>query len=163
MNSGGDQVRPRPAESGGPLQLSWHDHAQPRSDLARLEAVVAKALPLVWNQPGAAPSVLPDLEEVEISLLDDRTIAAVHGDFLDDPSPTDVITFHHGEILVSTETAAREAAARGDLALRETALYVIHGLLHLHGHTDADPAARAVMHAAQDRILQAVWPSEDGR
>ena len=151
---------PEPAGAAQRPQLSWHDHAQPPSDLVRLEAVVARALPLVWSQPGAAPSVLPDLEEVEISLLDDRTMAEVHGDFLDDPTPTDVITFHHGEILVSAETAAREAAERGGPVLRETALYVIHGLLHLHGHTDAEPAARDAMHAAQDRILQAVWPAD---
>ena len=153
----------RHAGPEGSLQLSWHDHSQQRPDLELLEEVIARALPLVWRHPGDAPSVLPELEEVEISLLDDEAIASVHGDFLDDPTPTDVITFHHGEILVSAETAAREAAARGDTALRETALYVIHGLLHLHGHTDAEPGARAAMHAVQDRILQAVWPAGSGR
>lgn len=152
--------RPEPAGAAQRPQLSWHDHVEPPSDLGRLVAVVAHALPLVWSHPGAASSMLPELEEVEISLVDDRTMAAVHGDFLDDPTPTDVITFHHGEILVSVETAAREAAERGEPALRETALYVIHGLLHLHGHTDAEPAARDVMHAVQDRILETVWPAD---
>ena len=158
-----DDAPPRPAGPDDRPRLSWHDHSPLHPDLARLGEVVARALPLIWRHPGASPSVLSELEDVEISLLDDAAIATVHGDFLDDPTPTDVITFHHGEILVSVETAAREAAARGDAALRETALYVIHGLLHLHGHTDAEPAARDVMHAVQESILQAVWPPAPGR
>lgn len=147
----------------GSLRFSWHDHSRQYPDLKRLEEVIARALPLVWRHPGDSASALSELGEVEISLLDDEAIASVHGDFLDDPTPTDVITFHHGEILVSVETALREATVRGEAALRETALYVIHGLLHLHGHTDAEPAARAAMHSVQDRILETVWPAAAGR
>lgn len=153
---------PDEASHGAP-RLSLHDHSEryPASEdsLTRLADVIKRALPWVSLAPGSSPSALSALEEIEITLLDDAAIAAVHGDFLDDPTPTDVITFHHGEILISVETAAREAATRGGPPLRETALYAIHGLLHLHGHTDADPAHRTVMHAAQDRILAAVWPA----
>jgi len=154
---------PRDGDSRRP-QPSLHDHSDrhPASteDLAFLNRLLERALPRILDAPGVAESVLRPLEDVEISLVDDEAIAAVHGDFLDDPTPTDVITFHHGEILVSVETAAREAAARGGPALRETALYLIHGLLHLHGHTDADPELRAVMHEVQDRILDDVWPPD---
>jgi len=31
--------------------------------------------------------------------------------------------------------------------------YVVHGLLHLMGHDDADGAARAAMRALEDRYL----------
>lgn len=127
-------------------------------DVSRLEALLATALPHIFAAPGAAPSCLGGLEEVEISLIEDAEIARIHGEFMDDPTATDVITFHHGEILASVDTAAREAAARGDVMHRELALYLIHGLLHLHGHTDTEPAPRAAMHAAQEAILEKVWP-----
>jgi len=156
---------PHPENSAPPADtpaLALHDHAPhhptPPPDLLHLSSLLSLALPRILAAPGPAPTVLTGLPEVEISLLDDQTIAAIHADFLDDPTPTDVITFHHGEILVSVETAAREAAARQEPALRETALYIIHGLLHLHGHTDAEPAARATMHAIQDQVLDHVWP-----
>lgn len=120
--------------------------------------LLAAALPHILAAPGGGPSGLATLEEVEISLISDAEIARIHGEFMDDPAATDVITFHHGEILASVDTAAREAAARGENMHRELALYLIHGLLHLHGHTDAEPAPRAAMHAAQDAILAEVWP-----
>ena len=161
---------PRPPTAGqdehsGPSpRLSLHDHSErfPASEqtLSQLAEALERALPLVWRAPGSSVTVLPGLEEVEITLLDDAAITSVHGDFLDDPTPTDVITFHHGEILVSVETATREATARGGPAVRETALYIIHGLLHLHGHTDAEPGPRAAMHAAQDLILETVLPAD---
>ena len=75
------------------------------------------------------------------------------------PTPTDVITFHHGEILISAETAAREATMRGTPVSREVTLYLVHGLLHLHGHADQSEAARALMHQTQERILDAAWPA----
>ena len=49
-------------------------------------------------------SPLKELDSVEISIIDDKQIAKVHGEFMNDPSPTDVITFDYGEILVSAET-----------------------------------------------------------
>ena len=160
MRRGGENDSDAPTAPGRPLRIAWHDHSSLRPDISRLQSVMERALPQVWAAPGPNPSALTGLEEVEVSLIDDAEIARVHADFLDDPTPTDVITFHHGEILVSLETAAREAAARGEPVLREAALYVIHGMLHLHGHDDADPPARARMHAAQDRILNAVWPRD---
>ncbi len=135
-----------------------HDHQTAWAfDLERLAALAAAAMPLVAREAGAAPSVLADLEEVEVSVVDDATIARVHGEFMNDPTPTDVITFHHGEVLVSADTAAREAAARQLPLERELLLYIIHGLLHLHGHTDANDAPRALMHETQERVLRMVW------
>jgi probable rRNA maturation factor len=142
--------------------VALHDHQSLHAlDLNRIEAVMQEALPLVLTARGPEDSVFAGLEEIEVSFLDDAGIARVHGEFLGDPTPTDVISFDHGEILVSAETAAREAAARGEPISREVALYLIHGLLHLHGHTDTTEPDRATMHAAQERILAAVWPAGD--
>ena len=93
---------------------------------------------------------------MEVSIVDDATIADVHGEFMDDPTPTDVITFHHGEILVSIDTARREGPGHGNTAADETLLYIIHGLLHLNGHTDLREPDRTAMHRAQEAILDRV-------
>jgi len=101
----------------------------------------------------AAEAVLGD-RKVVVALVDDKTIAEVHGRFLDDPTPTDVISFPHGEIVVSAETAAREARSRGIAPLDELLLYVVHGSLHLNGHNDKNPKSSAKMRAAERQVLK---------
>jgi len=107
----------------------------------------------ILAHPGTEEAILPALESVEVTLVSDEAIAEVHGEFLDDPTPTDVITFHHGEILISEETARREGPAHGKSAAEETLLYLVHGLLHLNGHVDASEPERSEMHRAQEEIL----------
>ena len=130
------------------------------SDLepARLLLLVQKALPFCLAQPGTESPVLSKLDRVEINIVSDATIAEIHDEFMEDPTPTDVITFHHGEIFVSADTARHTAAEHELSAREETLLYMIHGLLHLNGHVDADPADRAEMHRIQDAVLTTVLP-----
>lgn len=127
-------------------------------DLERLLAAGRAALPEVFRNPGPEAPALPDLEEVEISLVTDGVIGQVHAEFLGDPGPTDVITFAHGEILISTETAVRQAEDHRQPPDRETALYLIHGLLHLNGHEDESEEGFLTMQRLQESILQEVWP-----
>jgi probable rRNA maturation factor len=75
---------------------------------------------------------------------------------LDDPTPTDVITFHHGEILVSADTAVRQGAEHGQTFDQELALYLIHGLMHLGGWDDHEEAEAKEMAQKQERILMQV-------
>lgn len=98
-------------------------------------------------------AILPELEATVIS---DEEIALVHAEFMDDPTPTDVITFHHGEILVSADTAALRGPEHGNSLDEELLLYLIHGLLHLAGWEDYDPMERQAMHEVQNRIHSAV-------
>ena len=94
---------------------------------------------------------------VNVVLLDDARIHELNRRFLDHDWPTDVLTFEGqtapdgtvisgGEILVSVETALREAAERGADAWREIVLYVVHGLLHLAGFDDRDEDSATLMH-----------------
>jgi probable rRNA maturation factor len=99
-------------------------------------------------------SVLRGLSEISVVLISDRRMAALHGEFMNDPTTTDVITFLHGEIVVSAETARREARERGLPLPQEIARYVVHGLLHLAGWTDADAGAAAEMRLMQEKILR---------
>lgn len=99
---------------------------------------------------------LRDLPTVEVAVVSDRVIARVHRQFMDVPGATDVITFEHGEIVVSADTARREARRHGHEITEELALYVIHGLLHLNGHDDIKPGDRARMHRVQEKIWKRV-------
>lgn len=99
-------------------------------------------------------AVLATLPEVEITFLDDAEIARVHHEFLQDSTPTDVITFHHGEILISIETAARQSRDHKQLLEHEVALYAIHGLLHLAGWHDEAYEEAQTMAKLQTQILQ---------
>lgn len=125
------------------------------------------AIPLPWLRrvgraalPGCIAALkppeglLPSLPEVEITIVDDADIARVHGDFLDDPTPTDVITFHHGEILISADTAARQCAEHGQSFDHEVALYLVHGLMHLAGWEDHEPEEAREMAGLQEAILK---------
>ncbi len=96
---------------------------------------------------------LKELESVEISIIDDKQIAKVHGEFMNDPSPTDVITFDYGEILVSAETALSNSEELQVSLENEILLYIIHGMLHLGGYLDGSRADFKEMKSLQEMIL----------
>ena len=83
-------------------------------------------------------------------------MARVHGNFLGDPTETDVITFPYGEILVCPAVAQDRAVEYGFEIEQEVLLYALHGLLHLAGHDDATPALAKEMAQAQERLLKQV-------
>jgi probable rRNA maturation factor len=58
-----------------------------------------------------------------------------------------------GELVISTETARREAENFGWSAREETVLYLIHGLLHLVGYDDLSSTEQAVMRARERAML----------
>ena len=139
------------------IDLEFFDHQEAFPiDLESMHRAATKALPLVLQHPGPEESNLKEGGSIEFSFVDDAVISKVHADFLDDPTPTDVITFQHGEILISTETAARQGADHGQPLQQELTLYAIHGLLHLHGHEDHTPKGAATMKQLQESILQEV-------
>ena len=97
---------------------------------------------------------LKSLEEISVAIVSDRTIARLHVDFMGIPGPTDVLTFEHGEIVMSAETAALYATEHGHRIEQELALYTIHGLLHLNGFDDATSRDAARMQKVQTRVLK---------
>jgi probable rRNA maturation factor len=83
-------------------------------------------------------------------------MARVHADFLGDPTETDVITFHYGEILICPAVAREQSAAHGLDVDDEVLLYGLHGLLHLAGYDDMKPAAAKEMARVQEKLLRMV-------
>ena len=103
---------------------------------------------------------LRSLEEVVVTLVSDRRIDKIHRQFMAIPGATDVITFEHGEIVLSADTAERCGAEFGHGTAAEAALYIVHGLLHLNGFLDGTEPERAAMHAVQERIWAECLPLE---
>jgi probable rRNA maturation factor len=93
--------------------------------------------------------------EVSVWLISDRRMTFLHRKFLGQSGPTDVLTFQHGEIFISVETAQRHARAFRNSLLRELKLYIVHGLLHLHRFDDQTPSKERKMKASQEKILRA--------
>jgi probable rRNA maturation factor len=96
---------------------------------------------------------LRKLSEIFIWLISDRRMALLHQKFLGQSGSTDVLTFQHGEIFISVDTARRHARAFENSLLRELKLYIVHGLLHLHGFDDRKPVEVRKMKKAQEKIL----------
>jgi probable rRNA maturation factor len=126
-----------------------------------------KSLPVDRRRVRAAvKAVLRDAgisaAQVSIAIVDDRTIAALHREFLGDPEPTDVLSFVlersgkclEGEVVVSAETARTCAAKCKSTPQDELLRYVIHGMLHLVGCDDATPRQRAAMRKRERKYLR---------
>ncbi|MBU6382982.1 MAG: rRNA maturation RNase YbeY [Verrucomicrobia bacterium] len=98
-------------------------------------------------------------EEVSIYFVNEKKISQLHDQFFEDPTPTDCISFpldekHLGEIFVCPAVAIRYASKRGQDPYRETALYVIHGLLHLIGYDDLEAKAKEAMRKKEKSCMR---------
>ena len=98
--------------------------------------------------------------EVSVWICRDGEIAELHERYQGIPGPTDVLSFpgeppYLGDIAVSADTAAAQAAEVGHSPGREIAYLALHGLLHLLGYDDLDETSRARMRARQDELLEA--------
>ena len=99
--------------------------------------------------------------EVSLVLVDAETMHDLNRRHLDHDWTTDVLTFVYdvdedagrvtGEIIVSPDYAAREAAERSWSPDQELTLYAVHGALHLAGYDDVEPDDRRAMRAAERR------------
>jgi probable rRNA maturation factor len=95
---------------------------------------------------------LAHMEEITVTLVSDRKIADLHRRFMGIPGATDVITFQHGEVVVSTQTAVRLAREHNTGFHGEILLYGVHGFLHLSGMDDVTAELRERMHSVQEQI-----------
>jgi probable rRNA maturation factor len=120
-----------------------------------LEKFAAKALHACLRLRKRKPTDLTRLCEIFVWLVSDRRMASLHRQFLNQTGPTDVLTFQHGEIFISVETARRHARVFGNSLARELRLYIVHGLLHLHGFDDRKRADARKMERMQKRVLTA--------
>lgn len=111
-----------------------------------------------------------DDAEVSVLFTDDAFIGELNRRYRGVPGPTDVLSFaldededecddddgEHilGDIVISVETARRQARAEEKTLEQEVALLLAHGTLHLLGHDHDEPEREAVMWKRQDEILR---------
>lgn len=107
-----------------------------------------------------------------VVVVDDAQIARLHKQFMADPSSTDVLTFDlrddlangpiDAEIVLSAETAERQARQYRTEPSQELLRYAIHGTLHLVGFDDHTPGKRRRMRKEEDRILATMIDKDPG-
>ena len=109
--------------------------------------------------------------DVHLTLVDDREIRRLNRRYLGARRPTDVLAFNLelgagprslegpgpsrllGEVIISAETAARQAAMLRIPVALELDLLLVHGLLHLAGYDDHTSDEARVMHEREQEIL----------
>jgi len=109
-----------------------------------------------------------DLGATELSVLicDDRFIRALNLQWRGEDRATDVLSFSMregegadpddpvlGDIVISLETAERQAAERGHSTDHEIRVLLVHGLLHLVGHDHEEDGDTVAMENEQVRLL----------
>jgi probable rRNA maturation factor len=112
--------------------------------------------------------------EVSIAIVDDVSMRDLNRQYLDHDYETDVLSFLleetddslTGQLIISTDTAARVAEELGIEMQQELLLYVIHGMLHLVGLDDTDVDSAEEMRSAEREYLARMglshcWPEPD--
>jgi probable rRNA maturation factor len=103
--------------------------------------------------------------EISLSLVDDRAIRELNHQYRGQDCPTDVLSFSLregepvgqqfalGDLVVSVETAQRQAEQFGNRFDEEIGELVFHGFLHLLGY-DHDGPARREWDSAEARLIE---------
>jgi probable rRNA maturation factor len=114
--------------------------------------------------------------ELSIVLVDEDTMSAYHEKYMDEPGPTDVLSFPMdelrppaededppegllGDIVLCPAVTARQAAEHGRTPDAEAEYLLVHGLLHLLGYDHATAEERIEMFALKDELLED-WAAE---
>src|SRR5262245_12609688 len=102
--------------------------------------------------------------EISIAIVSDERMHELNLQYLQHDYPTDVLSFVlasdqrakslDGEIIASSDYAAREALRYGWNSDDELLLYIIHGCLHLVGYDDTTAKGKAAMRKAEGRFLE---------
>ena len=124
--------------------------------------------------------VSPDAD-VAIVLVDEGAMEALHVQWMDEPGPTDVLSFPMDELRPGTEDQPTPAGLLGDIVLcpqvaetqakdaehstvDELVMLTTHGLLHLLGFDHAEPEDEREMFGLQRELITAFRsPSADDR
>ena len=115
--------------------------------------------------------------ELAIVLVDEAAMEQLHVQWMDEPGPTDVLSFPMdelrpgteddptppgllGDIVLCPQVATAQAITAGHSALDEMLLLTTHGILHLLGFDHAEPDEKAEMFGIQGEILSAFAASD---
>lgn len=108
----------------------------------------------------------PEKAELSLVFCDDDFIQKLNRDYRGKNEPTDVLSFPMeeeqfdagirvlGDIVISTETAVRQADSFKHPPLLEIVFLLIHGLLHLHGYEHSGKLKRKIMRDREVTIFR---------
>jgi probable rRNA maturation factor len=108
--------------------------------------------------------------ELSILFVDTATMTDLHVKWMDEPGPTDVLSFPMdelrpgregdvtpagllGDVVLCPEVAVEQAAKAGHSTVEEMLLLTTHGILHLLGYDHAEPEEEKEMFALQRQLL----------
>ena len=137
-------------------------------DEARVLALATHALDFMHIHPDA---------DLAIQFADEQVMEKLHIEFMDEPGPTDVLSFPMdelrpgtpdsptpagllGDIVVCPSVAAAQAIVAGHEPINEILLLTTHGILHLLGFDHAEPEEEREMFGLQRQILESFYRGE---
>ena len=117
--------------------------------------------------------------ELAIQFVDEDAMEVLHIQWMDEPGPTDVLSFPLdelrpgaegevtppgllGDIVVCPQVAIKQAEAAGHEPINEILLLTTHGILHLLGFDHAEPEDEKEMFGLQKAILDKFYANEAG-
>jgi metalloprotein, YbeY/UPF0054 family len=153
------------------VSIEVNNESAIEADEAALQRLMIYALDQLHVHPDA---------ELGIVLVDEAAMEQLHVQWMDEPGPTDVLSFPMDELRPGTEDALTPAGLLGDIVLcpqvaaaqaeaaghsltDELLLLTCHGLLHLLGFDHAEPEEEKEMFAVQKDLLVGFAQSERRR
>lgn len=135
---------------------------------ARAKEIDSRALKRLATRALAAEAVARGTE-LSVVLADDAGVRELNRVYRGKDAATDVLSFaqgegeafaiadeadrHLGDVVISIDTARRQAAEQGHAVADEVAHLLVHGVLHLLGYDHERAAEARVMHGREDAIL----------
>lgn len=151
------------------MTIEINNESDQKVDEARVLALASFALDQLRIHPDA---------ELAIQFVNEDAMTTLHVQWMDEPGPTDVLSFPMdelrpgneteisgpgllGDIVVCPQVAATQAVAAGHETINEILLLTTHGILHLLGFDHAEPEEEKEMFGLQREILEAFYESEN--
>lgn len=143
------------------MSIEINNESSVEVDDAKLQRAVAYALDQLHVHADA---------EVAVVLVDEAAMEQLHVQWMDEPGPTDVLSFPMDELRPGTDDAVTPAGLLGDIVvcpqvaiaqaetaghspLDEMVMLTVHGLLHLLGFDHAEPDEEREMFSLQRDLL----------
>ena len=118
--------------------------------------------------------------ELAVVFVDEAAMEQLHVQWMDEPGPTDVLSFPMdelrpgteesptpagllGDVVVCPQVAAAQAQTAGHSTMEEIQLLITHGMLHLLGFDHAEPEDEREMFGLQRDLLVGFTLAERGR
>lgn len=136
---------------------------------------ISRKLIVTWGNAMLA-CLQRDEAELSVLLIDDPGIHELNLSFRQKDRPTDVLSFHFepgtgassaqaewllGDVVISLDTAARQAAGRKRTLEAEVRWLLAHGVLHLCGYDHATAEEKRVMVNETRKLVRAAQKRED--